>query len=239
MPDREPTQRKHRGSKRHGYKKWRLLALFGGALCVAMGLAFSVWAFFEEGDTPRRFAWLYFAIGGGALAAYAILSGMHRAGLTRGTVVRADESSREGMALLMALLLTALLSGAVLHALVSTHMTLRASVHQRSGALLRIAATDAAREAFRKVAEGGGGGAIQERVAEARLPSGIATTTTLRPLDRAAVPPILINSKAPLFGTHFAVASVAREGIRTWELQSVGCRLPSGEVRILCWIEPL
>ena len=239
MQDREPAQRKHRGSKRHGYKKWRLLALFGGVLCVVTGLAFSVWASSEGGDTPRRFAWFYFAIGGGALAVYALLSGMHRAGLTRGTVVRADESSRRGMALLMALLLTALLSGAVLHALVSAHMTLRASVHQRSGALLRIAATDAAREAFGKVAEGGGGGAIQERVTEARLPSGIATTTTVRPLDRAAVPAILANPKSPLFGAHFAVVSAAREGTRTWELQSVGCRLPSGEVRILCWIEPL
>jgi len=240
MTNHEPAPRKRRGRKRHGHKRWRLLSLLIGLLCVGMGALFLVWSSADgNGGAPRRFGLLYFALGGGLLAAYAILSGSHRVGLMRGSTVRAGEKSRQGMALLMALLLTALLSGAVLHSLMSAHMTLRSALVLRGKTLLRIAATDAALDAIKNTAAGDPGTSISERTFEARLPSGIATKTTLRPLDRAAVPAILTGQKVPLFGSHFAVTSAARDDRRTWEVQSVGCRLPSGDVRILCWIEPL
>lgn len=141
------------------------------------------------------------------------------------------------MALLMALLLMALLVGPVLHSLTAARMALRAAERQREVALLRIAAADAAWSAFRAEEGGKQLAAVTPKETEMRWPSGVMIRSAVRPMDRAAVPGFLLDPKAPVFGACFAVTASARNAWRTLEVRGIGCRLPTGEVRILCWTE--
>lgn len=143
------------------------------------------------------------------------------------------------MALLMALLLLALVSGPVLQSLVGARMALRAAERQREATLLRTAAADAAWKAFGAEAVGTRAGTVDRKDSELRWPSGVVIKTSVRPLDRASVPRFLLDPKAPMFGACFAVSCSARNAWRTLEVQGIGCRLPGGEVRILCWTESL
>lgn len=144
--------------------------------------------------------------------------------------------NRGGMALLMVVVLMALLSGWVLQALVTARLQLRAGDERQSRLSLRAAATDAAWTALRTGLKAGSSDSAYE-ASEATLPSGIATRTTLKGMDRNALPAPLRRPDLPLFGQFFTVSSQATRDGRTALTRGLACRLPQGQVRVLAWVE--
>jgi hypothetical protein len=140
------------------------------------------------------------------------------------------------MALLMVVVLMALLSGWVLQALISARMQLRAGDERQALSSLRAAATDAAWATLRAGLKAGSSESTYE-VTDATLPSGIATRTLLKGMDRNALPAPLRRPDLPLFGHFFTVSSQATLAGRTALIRGLACRLPQGQVRILAWVE--
>ena len=212
----------------------RLVTLLLGVACLVMGAGLFVWAVVEQNPAPRRFGMLYLAVGTLSLLTYGVIAGLSR--------MRDSEPAEPnaGMALLVALLLTALLSGTVLHALILTHANLRGAERRRATALLRTAATDAAWTALARVsASAAETFPAQGLTFDDLQPSGIAMQVAVRPIDRNSLPDALRRQDAPLFGQFLVVTARASLERRTRSLQSLACRLPNGETRILSWIEEL
>lgn len=206
-----------------------------------MGLAMLGWSCVEESPTRRIIGYAY--LGGAALFTllYALLA---RVGPFADR--RADEGalpaagsprSREGMALLIVILLMALLSGTLLHGLVLTHQRLRAAEWRRESVLLHAAAQDAALAALR--AGAAGRPLPLAAPAESRTPAGILTRTRLRPIDRSALPSLLHRPDAPVFGDCYELTAEASRASRSRRVSSLVCRVPAGDMRVLAWIEPL
>lgn len=145
---------------------------------------------------------------------------------------------QEGYALLVVLLLLALLSGSVLHALIGTRMALRAGDERHQRILLHATLVDAAWDAMRNGMKAGSTTRDRE-VVETALPSGLHTRITLQGMAREALPVPLQRPELPLFGQLFSVEASARSPERSRSARALACRLPSGELRLLAWIEPL
>jgi hypothetical protein len=231
------SKRRHRG-KQHHRRPLRRAALLVGALAIALGCVLLTWAHRDQNEMPRLFGNLYLLAGGlsflfwGLITAYTRLRGRD----TPASRTDRDPSSRSGLALLMALLLMAFLSGVLLHSMMSTHAKLRAGEARRTRLLLRAAALDAAWDSLQTLT-GPDQSTVPNQTLENRLPSGIATKVALRPLDRAALPLPLRQVEPPLFGQYLTVAAEAILGNAASMARGMACRLPSGEIRILSWWE--
>jgi hypothetical protein len=138
--------------------------------------------------------------------------------------------------LLAALLLMAVLSGVVLQSLLLAHFRARAAEERHVRFLLRAAALDAVWETLRTLPPG-----VSQTPADhdikAQLPSGIATRVAVRATDRTALPPPLRRPDLPLFGQYLAVTARATLDKRENVSRGLACRIPSGELRVLSWLE--
>lgn len=144
--------------------------------------------------------------------------------------------NRHGFALLMVILLLALLSGVVVQSLVSARMSLRSGDERQFQLALRAAALDAAWAAMRTGMKAGAP-PTEFQVLESSIPSGIRSRTTLQGLPREALPPPLQRPEVPLFGQFFTVTTRASSGTRSCLSRGLACRLPTGAIRILAWVE--
>lgn len=147
-----------------------------------------------------------------------------------------NSCNRNGFALLMVVLLLALLSGAVLQSLIAARMTLRAGDARQSRMVLRTAALDSALAALQTGMKAGSS-VTEYQVFEDQLPSGLHTRTTLQGMQREALPPPLQRSDAPIFGQFFSVTTRSESGSRSCLSRGLACRLATGEVRLLAWVE--
>ena len=136
----------------------------------------------------------------------------------------------------MVVLLLALLSGAVLQSLVTARMTLRAGDARQSRMVLRTAALDSAWGAL-QVGMKTGSSATEYQVFEDQLPSGVHTRTTLQGMQREALPPPLQRSDAPIFGQFFSLTTKSELGSRSCLSRGLACRMATGDVRLLAWVE--
>jgi len=136
----------------------------------------------------------------------------------------------------MVILLLALLSGVVVHSLISARMSLRAGDAQHARLVLRASALDASWAALRTGMKTGSTAADFQEF-EDQLPSGIHTKTTLRGLERTNLPAPLQRANVPLFGQFFSVTSLAEFEGKTDIARALACRLPSGDIRLLAWVE--
>lgn len=141
-----------------------------------------------------------------------------------------------GFALLMVLFLLALLSGTVLQSLVATRLALRAGTERQTRLALRAALLDAAWTAMRNGLKPGTG-MTEYQAFEEQLPSGIQVRTSLQGMARDALPIPLQRQDLPVFGQLFTVYAKAEAGNRSGSVKALACRLPSGEVRVLAWVE--
>jgi type II secretory pathway pseudopilin PulG len=146
--------------------------------------------------------------------------------------MKASSSTRNGFALLMVILLLALLSGA----LASARMTLRAGTDRQTRLTLHAALLESAWAALRNGMKAGSSPS-EYQVFEEQLPSGIHTRTSLQGLPREALPPPLQRADLPIFGQVFSLTAKAEAGNKTGAARALACRLPSGTVRILAWVE--
>lgn len=147
-----------------------------------------------------------------------------------------DSHNRQGFALLMVILLLALLSGVVLQAQISARMAIRTGDEAQSRLSLRSAALDAAWGALHTGMKAGSA-QLEYQAFENQLPSGIQTRTTLQGLPREALPRPLQRPEVPMFGQFFSVTSKSTTGTRSAIARGLCCRLPTGDVRILAWLE--
>ncbi len=138
----------------------------------------------------------------------------------------------------MVILLLALLSGVVVQSLISTRLQLRASDLQHARFQLRASCLDAAWSALQSGMKAGSSSSDYQ-IFENQLPSGIQVRTTLKGLERTALPLPLQRPDVPLFGQFFSVTARAEWGPRTRAVRGLACRLPSGDVRLLAWTETL
>lgn len=145
-------------------------------------------------------------------------------------------SNRGGFALLMVVLLLALLTGAVLHSQVSTRLQLRANTDRQDRLTLRSAVLDATWNALKNGMKAGTS-ATEYQTFEGQLPSGVQTKTTLQGLQREALPPPLQHPEIPVFGQLFSITTKATSARKSSLARGLACRLPTGEVRVLAWME--
>lgn len=148
----------------------------------------------------------------------------------------ASPSNRQGFALLMVILLLALLSGGILQSLVAARITLRAGNERQNRLTLRAAALDAAWAAMR-VGLKAGSSSQEYQDFEGQLPSGIHTRTTLRGFQRDRLPPPFRRDDVPLFGQFFSVTTSSEAAGKSCLSRGLACRLPSGDIRLLAWVE--
>ncbi len=144
--------------------------------------------------------------------------------------------NRQGFALLMVILLLALLSGVVLQTQISARMTLRAGDESQSRLSLRAAALDAAWGALHNGMKAGSA-QLEYQAFDNQLPSGVKTRTTLQGIPRESLPRPLQRPDVPMFGQFFSVTSKSTTGTRSALARGLCCRLPTGDVRILAWLE--
>jgi hypothetical protein len=145
--------------------------------------------------------------------------------------------NQNGFALLMVILLLALLSGVVVQSLTSARMTLRAGEERQTRLILRAAALDSAWAAMRNGIKAGTASS-ECQTFETPFPSGILSRTTLQGLPRDALPPPLQRQDVPVFGQFFSVTTRSSWGAKSFLSRGLACRLPSGTIRILAWVEP-
>lgn len=149
--------------------------------------------------------------------------------------MRTSTSSR-GFALLMVILLLALLSGTVLQTLVSERLVLRAGEARQNRLTRHAALLDSAWNALR-LGMKAGSSPTEYQVFTDRLPSGIQTRIALQGMAREALPLPLQRPDLPVFGQVFSLAATAESGSQRSEAHAMACRLPTGDVRILAWVE--
>ena len=145
--------------------------------------------------------------------------------------------NKSGFALLMVILLLALLSGVVIQSLISARMALRASDERQVRLSLRAAALDSAWAAMQRGMKAGTTSS-ECQIFETLSPSGILSRTTLQGLARDALPPPLQRRDVPVFGQFFSVTTRSLSGAKSFLSRGLACRLPSGTIRILAWVEP-
>lgn len=145
-------------------------------------------------------------------------------------------TSDGGFALLMVVLLLALLSGAVLQSLVSARLTLRAGSERQVRLSLHAALLDAAWAALKSGMKAGTA-AGDYQVFETAQPDGIRTRVTLKGISREALPVPLQRRDLPVFGQVFTMTAKAETPARSGTAQALGCRLPTGDIRLLAWVE--
>jgi len=145
-------------------------------------------------------------------------------------------SNRGGFALLMVLLLLALLSGAVLQSLVFARVTLRAGDERQTRLALRAALLDSVWNALRNGMKAGSSPS-EYQAFDDPLPSGIQVHTALQGLPREALPRPLQRADLPVFGQLFSVLAKAESGTIACSVRGLACRLPTGDVRVLAWVE--
>jgi type II secretory pathway pseudopilin PulG len=150
--------------------------------------------------------------------------------------MRTSAPSNDGFALLMVILLLALLSGAVLQSLVSVRLTLRSEQERQTRLMLRSALLDAAWAAMR-IGMKAGAASTEYQVFEHQLPTGIHTRIALQGLPREALPLPLQRPDLPVFGQLFSLSAKADAGPRVSSARALACRLPTGTVRVLAWVE--
>ena len=136
----------------------------------------------------------------------------------------------------MVILLLALLSGAVLQSLSSARMTLRAGTDRQTRLSLHAALLESAWAALRTGMKAGSSPS-EYQVFEEQRPSGIHTRTALQGLPREALPPPLQRADLPVFGQLFSLTAKAETDNKTSAAHAMACRLPSGTVRILAWVD--
>ena len=233
MSAHESKHHRRRRGRRFSWRPVRWGAFLAGILSVLMGAFLLIWGALDKNEAPRLFGLLYVAGGGAAF----LLSGLITAGLALSERRKTSFSTgQDGFALLTALLLMAFLSGIVLQALIAAHMHVRAAEERRTRLQLRTATFDAAWATLRTLA-GDTQPSISAQSVENVLPSGIATKVTLLPEERTTLPPPLRPPDVPLFGQYVSVAARASLQDRAASLRGLACRLPSGELRILSWLE--
>lgn len=206
-----------------------------------MGLAMLGWSRIEENATGRLIGTVYLAGAGLCLTICALaahitpLNGMRR--LFASNPENEPSQARDGMALLMVLLLMALLSGTLLHSMVQTRQRLRLAEWRQDRELLRSAAVGAA---LATLSAGAQGQPLPVKArAETRLPSGIVTRTLLRPVDRSELPRAFQRSEAPVFGDCFCLETEASHDARNRSVRALVCRTPDNSMRVLGWVEAL
>jgi hypothetical protein len=218
-----------------------MVTLTLAGLSLVMGLAMLAWAQFEGNVTGRLVGCVYLACCAVCLAVYGLASLKSpfatKASTTAGALLENSAGARDGMALLMVLLLMALLSGTLLHSMVQTRQRLRLAEWRQERELLRSAAMDAALTTLR---DGALGRPLPTKAhAEARLPSEIVTRTLLRPVDRSALPRALQRPEAPVFGDCFSLETEASRKARSRSVRALICRAPDNSLRVLGWVEAL
>ncbi len=144
---------------------------------------------------------------------------------------------QNGFALLMVILLLALLSGVVVQSLISARMTLRAGEDRQNRLTLRATALDSAWIAMQNGMKAGTASSDYQ-IFETQTPSGILSRTTLQGLPRDALPPPLQRQDVPVFGQFFSVTTRSSSGAKSFLARGLACRLPTGTIRILAWVEP-
>ncbi len=199
------------------------------------------WGVYEQSASHRLFGIGYLVAGLLASVTYAVAAGVNPLTWLRARHAEADgqpEDSRSGMALLIVLLLMALLSGTLLHAMVQTRQDLRAAEWRRDGVILRAAGLDGALATLRAAAVGRP--MPLAAPAESLRPSGVAVRVRCLPLDSSAIPGVLRRPDAPVFGNCFdmAVEATTQEG-RSRRARGLICQTPTGDLRVLGWTETL
>lgn len=238
MSHSESKHHRHRGKQRR-WRPFRWATLLTGILALPVGCLLLAWAARDGNEVPYQFGVIYLSIGTvslvicGLITAYARLRARNKSFSQPAPDL---STSRSGLALLMALILMAFLSGIVIHTLTATHMKLRAGEAGRTRLLLRTASLEATWTCLQALT-GSTPATLRDQTLENRLPSGIATRVTLHPLDRTALPAPLRRIQPPLFGQYFSVVAEAILGRSVGTVQGLACRLPSGEIRILSWWE--
>jgi hypothetical protein len=150
--------------------------------------------------------------------------------------MKTDPGNRNGFALLMVILLLALLSGVVVQSLISARMSLRSGDERQIRLTLRAAALDAAWAAMRTGMKAGTASS-EYQVFDTQTPPAIQSRTTLQGLQREALPPPLQRREVPLFGQYFTVTTRSSSGTRSCLSRGLACRLPTGTIRLLAWVE--
>jgi hypothetical protein len=210
-------------------------------MSLIMGLTMLGWAYAGNDPASRLVGLIYLGATALCLITYALAAGITPVSGLRFLLSRGPEAepvrSRDGMALLMVLLLMALLSGTLLHSMVRTRQRLRLAEWRQDRELLRSAAVDAALTTLRAGAQGR---ALPVKArAELRLPSGIVTRTLLRPVDRNALPAAVQRAAAPVFGDCFSLETEASHDGGTRTVRALVCRTPDSSMRVLGWVEAL
>jgi hypothetical protein len=214
-----------------------------------MGGGLLLWSRIDRNPTPHTFGLVYLAAGGLSLLTSAgvaigrwLAPRTHSSRSGRGpqgtgqTPPAPESGTKSGLALLAALLLTAVLSGVVIQSLVLARLRGRAAEERQARFVLRTAAADAAWAALRTL-PAGAGRTPAAQVTEAQLPSGAATRVTVQAAERTALPPPLRRPDMPLFGQYLTLTARATLGKRESLSRGLACRLPGGELRILSWLE--
>lgn len=143
---------------------------------------------------------------------------------------------KDGFALLMVILLLALLSGVVVQSLTSARMVLRAGDERHARLALRATALDSSWSAMH-VGMKAGTASTEYQVFETQTPDGIMARTTLQGLQREALPSPLQRQDMPVFGQFFSITTKATAGTKSCLSRGLACRLPTGMIRILAWVE--
>lgn len=206
-----------------------------GALALPMGLGLTIWSVIDPHPLRRVFGLVYLGVGLVMVAGYLWLIGAEavrrrwRGAANSGLAAE----SRNGMAMLVALLLLSLLTSLALQGLVASRVALRAAQGRVRMNTLRVAATDAAWAAVERLAARTGGAA--PAVEQQAWPSGLTTRVTTRPLDASALPVGL--AVRPAGSRYFAVTAEAQLESREVDVLGYACRAPRGDVSILAWVE--
>jgi len=235
------TSTKLRRGKRRSRKGIRTLLLLLGCLAAPTGLGMSLWGLSDHAALPLRFGLLN--IGGSAICFLACFLLRKRSGQPsrqtwNSTQFTAANTNRAGMALLVSLMMLALLSGMALHTLVAAGMDLRFARERHTSCLLRTAGTDAILTLLRETPR-----LSPDTLAhlDRTLTSGpdIETLTSMREVDRTVLPPPFLLQTPPLFGRFFTVTTRITRNKDAREIRALACLLPTGELRLLSWTEPL
>ncbi len=237
----DTTSRKlHRG-KRRSRKGIRTVLLTLGCLAAPTGLSMALWGLSDQAALPLRFGLLN--IGGSTvcfLAHFLLRKRPEPAPRqTREAIpVTANDTSRAGMALLVSLVMLALLSGMALHSLVTAGTDLRFARERHTACLLRTAGTDATLTLLRETPRLSPDTLAHLDRTQTAGP-GIETLTSMREVDRTALPPPFLLQNTPLFGRFFTVTTRITRDTTAREIRALACLLPTGELRLLSWTEPL
>ncbi len=229
-------KQRHR-RKRRSFKTLRPLMLLLGGLSAPTGLGMTLWGHSENNPLPLAFGLLNISISAVCLLIWAILRRRSPSPALVDMESPIDNTRRAGMALLVSLLMLALLSGMALQALVASGIDLRFARERHTACLLKTAGTDAIWTTLREAAKLSPDTLARYDKTITAGP-GIEAHTSLREVDRSALPPPLLLQKTPLFGRFFSITTRLSHGKSIREIRALACLMPTGELRLLSWTEP-